>query len=251
MKNEVSEVKIDLIKSNPYQPRTYFDEMAIKDLADSIRENGLVQPITLRKSFIGYELIAGERRLKACKALNYDKIPAYIIDTKDVDSMYMALIENIQREDLSAIEEAKAYLQIMQSEKISQQELAKRLGKSQPSVANKIRLLQLTPKVQEAIETHLISERHGRAMIGLEAVQQNAMLEKIVEKQLTVAQSERLIKNDNLKKQQVHKGYSRQVQVGINTIKKAVKMIADSGLDVEINEEDNTDDVKLTVIIHK
>lgn len=251
--SEIREVLISDIKVNPYQPRTYFDENAIVELSNSIQETGLVHPITLREAEDGYELIAGERRLRACMKLGYKKITANIMDKNDNESMYMALIENIQREDLSSIEEAKAYVKIIELNNISQSELARKLGKSQPSIANKIRLLNLDDNIQNAIEAKLISERHARAMLSLDKDKQNEILNKIISEKLSVAQTEALIKNKNKKKikKNKNKGLSRQIQIGINTIKHAFDMVSKSGINCKYDEKELDDCVEITVKLMK
>ena len=141
-------VSIDEIRPNPYQPRVEFDDEALMELSQSIRENGLIHPITVRKENDGYEIVAGERRYRAMKIAGMLDIPVIVIDADEVQMAEMALVENIQRENLSAIEEAKAYVQIMKTSGISQSQLALKVGKSQSAVANKIRLLQLEEPVR-------------------------------------------------------------------------------------------------------
>lgn len=251
--SKVKDVRIDSIITNADQPRKYFDEEAIEDLAVSIKENGLVQPITVRKDSQGYKLIAGERRLRACMSLNYKTIPAYIISSTEDESMYMSLIENIQREDLSSIEEAKAYLQIISLNHMTQQQLAEKIGKSQSNIANKIRLLNLDGNVKNAVESKLITERHARALLGLDPVRQNEILKKILNDNLTVAQVEKLVKPKRFKptKNNNVRGYSRNVQVGVNTIKKAIEMVSRSGLGIDFDESENDEAVRINITINK
>ena len=252
--SEIRQVNINDIEINPYQPRVFFDEESIAELANSIEENGLVQPITIRNKGLRYELIAGERRLRACKYLNYESIPAYIISSSDSESMYMAVIENVQREDLSAIEEAKAYLRIMQLNNMTQGELAQKIGKSQPAIANKIRLLHLDINVQNAIESKLISERHARAMLNLQGEEQNELLSKIIENKWTVAQTETFIKHREGKEKNsknVEKGYSRNIQIGVNTLKKACEMVEKSGLGVSFAQTSDDEYVIVEIKIKK
>ncbi|MDF9825680.1 ParB family chromosome partitioning protein [Breznakia sp. PF5-3] len=252
--SEVREINIDEIEINPHQPRVFFDRDAIEELAVSIKENGLVQPLTVREKGNHYELIAGERRLRACKYLEYTKVPAYIVSSSDSQSMYMALIENVQREDLSSIEEAKAYLRIMQLNNMTQGELSDKIGKSQPSIANKIRLLNLDVNVQNAIESKLISERHARALLSLDSEKQNEVLSKIIKNKWTVAQTENAVKSTSMKNQKeksIQKGYSRNVQIGVNTIKKACEMVEKSGLQISFDEKESAEDVIIEIRIKK
>ena len=160
-------VSIDEIRPNPYQPRVEFDDEALMELSQSIRENGLIHPITVRKENDGYEIVAGERRYRAMKIAGMLDIPVIVIDADEVQMAEMALVENIQRENLSAIEEAKAYVQIMKTSGISQSQLALKVGKSQSAVANKIRLLQLEEEVQQAVSARQITERHARALLSV------------------------------------------------------------------------------------
>ncbi len=187
-------VDIDLVEPNPYQPRLEFDDEALMDLAQSIRENGLIQPITVREMDGRYQIIAGERRFRALKLNGAVDVPVLIMDANEVQMAEMALVENIQRENLSAIEEAKSYVEIMKYSGLNQSQLALRVGKSQSSIANKIRLLNLDEDVQEAVSTKKISERHARALIGLDEEKQHDALEKIVKKGMTVAQTEKMLK---------------------------------------------------------
>lgn len=250
--SEMKEIRIDEIEINPNQPRLFFDDEAIEALAVSIRENGLVQPITVRDRGNKYELIAGERRLRACKHLNFEMIPAYIVYSNDSQSMYMALIENIQREDLSAIEEAKAYLRIMQINNMTQAELSAKIGKSQPAIANKIRLLNLDVNVQNAIESKMISERHARAMLSLDREKQNDILTRVIKNEWTVAQTEQAIKSIAVqKKKKIEKGYSRNIQIGVNTLKHACEMIEKSGLSITFQEYDDEENVTIQIKIKK
>lgn len=141
--NEVIQIPVEKIEPSRYQPRLKFDEEKLKELTESIQANGLIQPLTVRKMNDHYELIAGERRYRACRNAGFKEIPCYVLSPTDDQAAQMALIENVQRQDLSAIEEAKSYLQIMKQAHLSQEQLAKKVGKSQSAIANKIRLLNL------------------------------------------------------------------------------------------------------------
>lgn len=192
----LKEVFIDKILPNKYQPRREFDEEKIKELAESISQNGLLQSITVRDLKNGfYELIAGERRLKALKHLEYNTTKAIVKELTDEQMATLALIENIQREELSPIEEAYAYKKLLEINKITQEELSKSLGKTQATIANKIRLLKLSPKVIEAISSKKITERHGRAMVKLDLSIQDKILNQILTQNLNVSQTEDRIEN--------------------------------------------------------
>ena len=169
MKKEIVRIKLDKIIPNSNQPRLDFFDDSIKGLAESIKQNGLLQPVTVRKNGANYELIAGERRYRAC-LLNGDKdIEAIVMESTDEQSAKLALIENLQREDLNAIEQAMAMKKIMRMEKITQNELADRLGYKQSTVANKLRLLKLPDYIKKAISSGTITERHARALLNVPA----------------------------------------------------------------------------------
>ena len=248
-------VDIDLVEPNPYQPRLEFDDEALMDLAQSIRENGLIQPITVREMDGRYQIIAGERRFRALKLNGAVDVPVLIMDANEVQMAEMALVENIQRENLSAIEEAKSYVEIMKYSGLNQSQLALRVGKSQSSIANKIRLLNLDEDVQEAVSTKKISERHARALIGLDEEKQHDALEKIVKKGMTVAQTEKMLKEQaqpkKEKKKVMLKGISKNIKIAINTIHQAVSMVNRAGPAAEINEEEHEDEVIITIRIPK
>ena len=248
-------VDIDLVEPNPYQPRLEFDDEALMDLAQSIRENGLIQPITVREMDGRYQIIAGERRFRALKLNGAVDVPVLIMDANEVQMAEMALVENIQRENLSAIEEAKSYVEIMKYSGLNQSQLALRVGKSQSSIANKIRLLNLDEDVQEAVSTKKISERHARALIGLDEEKQLDALEKIVKKGMTVAQTEKMLKEQaqpkKEKKKVMLKGISKNIKIAINTIHQAVSMVNRAGTAAEINEEEHEDEVIITIRIPK
>ena len=248
-------VDIDLVEPNPYQPRLEFDDEALMDLAQSIRENGLIQPITVREMDGRYQIIAGERRFRALKLNGAVDVPVLIMDANEVQMAEMALVENIQRENLSAIEEAKSYVEIMKYSGLNQSQLALRVGKSQSSIANKIRLLNLDEDVQEAVSTKKISERHARALIGLDEEKQHDALEKIVKKGMTVAQTEKMLKEQaqpkKEKKKVMLKGISKNIKIAINTIHQAISMVNRAGTASEINEEEHEDEVIITIRIPK
>ena len=248
-------VDIDLVEPNPYQPRLEFDDEALMDLAQSIRENGLIQPITVREMDGKYQIIAGERRFRALKLNGAVDVPVLIMDANEVQMAEMALVENIQRENLSEIEEAKSYVEIMKYSGLNQSQLALRVGKSQSSIANKIRLLNLDEDVQEAVSTKKISERHARALIGLDEEKQHDALNKIVKKGMTVAQTEKMLKEQaqpkKEKKKVMLKGISKNIKIAINTIHQAVSMVNRAGTAAAISEEEHEDEVIITIRIPK
>lgn len=244
---ELQMVAIEKIVPNPYQPRLEFDQDSLMDLAQSIRENGLIQPITLKEKDGNYEIIAGERRYRACMMIGMTEVPAYVMDINEAQMAEMALVENIQREDLSAIEEAKAYVQILKVSGCTQSQLALKMGKSQSSIANKIRLLNLSENVQNAVSSKIITERHARSLIGESKEKQEEILEKIVKKGLTVSQTEKLVKEEKKEKKK-KKGFTRDIKIAVNTIRQAFEMI--KKFNIKANLSENEDDDGYTMTIH-
>jgi ParB family chromosome partitioning protein len=197
-KETVQEVKIKEIRPNPYQPRKIFQQEAIDELKQSILEHGILQPIIVRKSIKGYEIVVGERRFRAAKEANLEKVPVVVRELSDQQMMELAVLENLQREDLTPIEEASAYQMLMQKLDLTQEQLAKRLGKSRPHIANLVRLLSLPPKIQELISSGKISMGHGRALLGLRKKEKmSAVVEKILKENLNVRQLEQYIQQLN------------------------------------------------------
>ena len=191
---EIIEVSLDDIIPNRFQPRLSFDEQGLNELAESIRQHGIIQPLVLRKIGDKYEIIAGERRYKASYIAGLTKVPAVIIDLNDNESAEVAIVENIQRKDLSPIEEAKSYKKLLDRGYLTQDQLASRMGKNQSTVSNKLRLLNLDEKVQDALLNNKISERHARSLLKLDNKEvQKEVLDKIIEKRLNVRDTEDLI----------------------------------------------------------
>ena len=191
---EIIEVSLDDIIPNRFQPRLSFDEQGLNELAESIRQHGIIQPLVLRKIGDKYEIIAGERRYKASYIAGLTKVPAVIIDLNDNESAEVAIVENIQRKDLSSIEEAKSYKKLLDRGYLTQDQLASRMGKNQSTVSNKLRLLNLDEKVQDALLNNKISERHARSLLKLDnKEEQKEVLDKIIEKRLNVRDTEDLI----------------------------------------------------------
>jgi ParB family transcriptional regulator, chromosome partitioning protein len=199
----IIELDLNSIEVNPFQPRTQFNEEALEELSISIKELGIIQPITVRKlGFNKFQLVSGERRLRACKALNLETIPAYIRIANDNESLEMALVENIQRRDLDAIEIALSYDRLMQEINLTQEQLSSRVGKKRSTISNYLRLLKLDPIIQTGIRDGFISMGHGRAIINIEnQFDQLDIYEKIIDKKLSVRETENLVKNYNLNKE--------------------------------------------------
>ena len=195
----IAELDINKIEVNPFQPRTSFDENLLKELADSIITQGVIQPVTVRKlGFEKYQLIAGERRLKASKLAGIERIPAFIRVANDEQMLELALIENVHRQDLNAIEVSISYARLIDECKLTQEKLSERLGKSRSSIANFLRLLKLPPEIQIALRDEVISMGHARALITVtEEEDQIRLLKKIITQSLNVRQVEELVRQIN------------------------------------------------------
>ena len=196
MESQVLQVNIDDIIPNRFQPRISFDDQGIKELAASIKEHGIIQPLVLRKLGKKYEIIAGERRYKAASLAGLTVVPAVISNIDDNKSAEIALVENIQRRDLTPIEEARSYKNLLDKGYLTQEDLAKKMGLSQPAVANKLRLLNLDDTVQQALLDGKISERHARALLSLnDKEEQKKWLDKIISNRMTVRQLDQALKD--------------------------------------------------------
>nr|WP_000045197.1 ParB/RepB/Spo0J family partition protein [Staphylococcus aureus] len=180
---QIKQIDISDIKPNPYQPRKTFDENHLNDLADSIKQYGILQPIVLRKTVQGYYIVVGERRFRASEIAGLKYVSAIIKDLTDEDMMELAVIENLQREDLNAIEEAESYQRLMTDLKITQQEVAKRLSKSRPYIANMLRLLHLPKKIADMVKDGRLTSAHGRTLLAIKDEQQMLRLAKRVVKE--------------------------------------------------------------------
>lgn len=248
-------IAVDQIRANRFQPRLQFDEETLQELAESIKENGLLQPIVVRKDEKGYEIIAGERRFRACVLAGFSEVPCLVMEPNDLQSAQLALVENIQRENLTSIEEAKAYVKIMSLANITQEKLAKKLGKSQSTIANKIRLLQLPEQVQLAISEKKLSERHARALLAVDKDQQVDTMRRIIDKNLNVRQTEEYIaalKNKEQKPRKViTKGFTRNIQIGINSVNQCLDMVRKTGIVVTSEMNENDEEVIIKVKFKK
>lgn len=190
----IENIRLKSIKVNPYQPRKIFDENAIQELSESIKEHGVLQPIIVRKVGTMYEIVVGERRFRAAKLAGLVEIPAVVRQLTDEESMEMAILENLQREDLTPIEEAEAYQKLMDNLSLTQEQLAFRLGKSRPHIANHVRLLSLPEKARKMITDGKLSMGHGRTLLGLRKKEQILLIaEKTIQEGLNVRQLERLV----------------------------------------------------------
>lgn len=259
---EVIKIPIDKIIPNRFQPRTVFDDDKIEELSRTIHTHGVIQPIVIRTMEDGlYEIIAGERRFRAMKKLEWTEVPAIVRDLSDKETASIALIENLQREELTAIEEALAYQKLLELHTLTQEALAQRLGKGQSTVANKLRLLKLPDEVQQAILARKISERHARALIVVKdkdiQLELLAMtlehdwnvrdLEEKIQQILNPQKEELVVK----KPRPTRKAISKDVRIALNTIKQSLLLVTKSGIKVKTEEEDTEDYYQITVKIPK
>lgn len=259
-KLEIKYIQVDKIRPNPYQPRQFFEQTALEELARSIKEHGLMQPITVRVIGDSYQLISGERRLKASKLIGLEAIPSVITEVSNQDSAVLALIENLQREDLNFMEESQAYYDIMQDHGYTQQQLAKSIGKNQSTVANKLRLLKLPSEVINKILEHKLSERHARALLRLpdKKIQLKA-LKLIISKDLNVKRTEEMIdkilisftQEDKIKKEhdQKIKRFLTDIRLFTNTITQAVDIVQKSGIDAKYTMKEKSDGYEIKIKI--
>jgi ParB family transcriptional regulator, chromosome partitioning protein len=253
----VNRIPIDDIVPNRFQPRTVFDEDKIEELSRTIHTHGIIQPIVVREFELGkFEIIAGERRWRAMKKLGWETAPAIVKNMNDTETASVALIENLQREELSPIEEAIAYGKLLELHNLTQEALAQRLGKGQSTIANKLRLLKLPQEVQEALLTKEITERHARSLIPLkDPEKQIQLLAEIIEKNLNVKQTEdRVVKlleqpKDKLKPRR--KAFSKDMRIAVNTIRQSLTMVSDSGINLDAEEEEFDEYYQFTIKIPK
>ena len=258
---KLTEIPVASIHRSPYQPRVTFDEESIAELAQSIRQVGLLQPLLVRKVGDTYELVAGERRLRAVTSLGMERVSCIIQqEILDETSAVMALIENLQREDLHFLEEAQCYASLLETYSLTQEQLADKLGKSQSSIANKLRLLKLSDEVKaKMVDAHL-TERHARALLKLNDDKSRLdMVGKINERTLSVKETELLVektlnrqydeKTDGAKPRPVIIRVVRDYRIFMNTINDAVSALRESGMIVEVEQTDRPDGVEIGIKI--
>ncbi len=255
---ETRELSCADISPNPFQPRQRFDEDNLDELAQSIRTYGLLQPVLVRRQEKGFQLVAGERRLRACKLLGWTRIPAVIRDVNDSAMAAIALIENLQREDLDFFEEAKGYQRLLDEFGLTQEVLAQRIGKSQSTIANKMRLLKLADSIQYKLLQAGLSERHARALLKLpDSKSQEKVLEKIIRLSLNVRQTEDLIEDlmaDNkeaCKPAGTQKFVIRDYRIVLNTIRQAVATMEQIGLKPQVSHNEHKDYYEITIRVPK
>ena len=192
-KEKSSEILLSQIKANQYQPRTSFDQKKLEELAESIKKHGVIQPVLVRKDGKGFELVAGERRFRAAKLAKLKKIPVVVSNISDVQSLEIAILENIQREDLNPLEVAKGYQRLKDEFGYTQEAVAKSVGKPRSSVANSLRLLTLSPKIQDEIDKGAVSEGHAKVLLSVDGVRADQLLMRIISENLSVRDLEKQI----------------------------------------------------------
>ncbi|NLC44910.1 MAG: nucleoid occlusion protein [Clostridiales bacterium] len=268
---KIENIPIHRIKPNPYQPRKSFSVNGLEELAQSIRQYGVIQPITVRRSGQdNYELIAGERRLRATKLAGFDYIPAIIMNTYEQDSAIMAMIENLQRENLHYLEEAKGYANLIQDHEFTQEELAVKLGKSQSTIANKLRILKLSNEIKDVLIREKLTERHARALLKLPDDESRMQaVKKVIDNKLNVRDTEEIVEyyvqdavekektrsknmeNTTNKSQKRVFKRTKDIRIFINTIKNAVNLLKNYGMAVQYHQYDKGDNIEIIVTIPK
>lgn len=254
---EIRNIPVTDIIPNRFQPRTIFDEDKIEELSRTIHTHGMIQPIVVREyDSDKFEIIAGERRWRAIKKLGWNTIPAIVKKMTDTETASVALIENLQREELTPIEEAMAYGKLLELHNLTQEALAQRLGKGQSTIANKLRLLKLPEEIQQALLEKMITERHARALIPLKNPEQQIKLMKdIIEKNLNVKQTEervaRMLEVKKPKPKPKRKAFSKDMRIAVNTIRQSLTMVTDNGIKLHAEEEDYEDYYQFTIKIPK
>lgn len=260
--NRVVLIDVDRIVRSPYQPRRQFEPRAMQELADSIAQSGLLQPVTVRAVGAGYELIAGERRLMACRMNGLKKIPAIVEQFDNEKSAVFALIENLQRKDLNYFEEAQGIRRLMELCEMTQQQVAKRLGKAQSTIANKLRLLSFNDELRRRMLDAGLTERHARALLKLTSDQQiETALETIIRERLNVGETERLVETmltatpEPIRLEPEKKATKlfvlKDFRIFMNTITKAVSTMKLAGIDIDTEKFEDEEYINYTMRIPK
>lgn len=261
-RNGISYLSVDEIYPSPVQPRKRFPQESLKELAESIAHHGILNPLTVRRRNGKYELIAGERRLRAARLAGLREVPCIVIDANMEEASLLALVENIQRRDLDFVEEAEGISQLIRLFGMSQEEAAQRLGKSQPSIANKLRLLRLPLDVLDALRDHELTERHGRALLRLSTEdEQRSALRHIAENRLNVCAAEEYIdslltEGKPLKEKEPRQGRKtlfvlKDVRVFINTLTRGLEVMKQGGIDAGMQKHETDSELVLTISIPK
>jgi len=254
---EILQISPSEVRASPYQPRKIFDREGLDELAASIKTYGVLQPISVRQIGVGYELVAGERRLRASRIAGLTTIPAILVEITDVDSAVLAIIENLQRRDLHFFEEAEGFFNLMQDYGLTQEEMAVRVGKNQSTIANKLRLLKISRPLQRIIIENHLTERHARALLRVENEAKRAeLLHEIIAEKLNVRKTEELIeeivlqkKKPKEKKRIPFKAYFNDIRLLTNSIKEDLEVMRHAGMEtnLDINETDTGFSIHITL----
>ena len=254
---QILRLPVEAIAPNPYQPRTDFAPEPLAELADSIRRHGILQPLTVRRTKTGWELVAGERRLRAARMAGLREVPCLIAAVGEEDAALLALIENLQRRDLDYLEEAAAISRLIGRYGLSQQQAAEKLGKSQPAIANKLRLLRLGPPVTDCLRQYGLTERHARALLRLtDPEQQLAAARHMGQRGLNVAQAEQYIdalaarnRTEPLRRRPTY--IIKDVRLFLNSVERGVRLMQSAGVGAEVGRCDTDEEILLTIHIPK
>ena len=257
LSSRVRYIPINTVRPNPQQPRRSFDETALRELADSIRAYGILQPLTVRDRGGFYELVAGERRLRAARIAGLREVPCLVAEVGEEDAALLALIENLQRRDLDYMEEAAAIARLIGRYGLSQQQAADKLGKSQPAIANKLRLLRLAPPVIDCLRQYGLTERHARTLLRLtDPEQQLAAARHMGQRGLNVAQAEQYVdaltvENRTAPPQRRPTYIIEDVRLFLNSVERGVRLMQSAGVGAEVGRRDTEEEILLTIHIPK
>lgn len=257
LSSRVRYIPINTVRPNPQQPRRSFDETALRELADSIRAYGILQPLTVRDRGGFYELVAGERRLRAARIAGLREVPCLVAEVGEEDAALLALIENLQRRDLDYMEEAAAIARLIGRYGLSQQQAADKLGKSQPAIANKLRLLRLAPPVIDCLRQYGLTERHARTLLRLtDPEQQLAAARHMGQRGLNVAQAEQYVdaltaENRTAPPQRRPTYIIKDVRLFLNSVERGVRLMQSAGVGAEMGRRDTEEEILLTIHIPK
>jgi len=255
-KNRIEKIDTDKIEPNPHQPRSEFSKENLQELAESIENFGIIQPLIVSKKDDKYQLIAGERRLRAAKLIDLEQVPAIINNYKEEEVAEISLVENIQRQDLNFLDEALAYYSIMNKFDLNQTEMAEKVGKSQGTIANKLRILKLPEEILALIRKYGLAERHARALLKVEDNEkQKEFIKEVKEKDLSVRGLNRKIDKYLKDKENTNsnnvKTYYTDIRLLKNTLNSAIDQIKKAGIEVEVNKEDEEDYIRYNIKIQK
>lgn len=257
----IIQVPIAQVLDNPRQPRLEVDPAGLRDLAGSIAQHGVLQPLLVRRSGASFELVAGRRRLRAAALAGLERVPAVVVEVSDEESGLLALVENLQREDLCFLDEAVAYDRLLREYELTQEDLARRLGKSQSSIANKVRLLRLPEEVRARLRSPALSERHARALLGLRLTKnQLRVLDAVEQRGMTVRQTEAMVERLRAEEEaaaaverpaggRAWRGVFRDVRILSNTFRAAVGRLREAGLEAEFEEVERQEGLEIRVLV--